>query len=136
MTIKSVSKKLKEPLFVIDEVNEVILPPETIFCINGYDFGDRLLEDVMFKAQLSEDRKTLTVIGVNAESYFEDLNTKKWMDAALNYFIKGTDYVFPDNQYNQTDWVLISETTLEEHYPALYENRNEIVSVTKPKKKK
>lgn len=136
MTIKPVYKKLKEPLFVVDEANEVLLPVDTIFCINGYDFGDRLLEDVMFKAQLSEDRKTLTVIGVNDVDYFEDLNTTKWMKEALNYFLSGVDYVFPDNQYNQTDWMLLTEKTLEEHYPTLYENRNEIVSVSKPKKKK
>lgn len=136
MTIKSVSKKLKEPLFVVDEANETLLPPETIFCINGYDFGDRLLEDVMFKAQLSEDRKTLTVIGVNAVDYFEDLNTTKWMNEALNYFLNGVDYVFPENQYSQTDWVLLTEDALEEHYPALYEYKNGIASVSKPKKKK
>ena len=136
MTIKLVSKKLKEPLFVVDEANEVLLPVDTIFCINGYDFGDRLLEDVMFKAQLSEDRKTLTVIGVSDVDYLEELNTTKWMKAALNYFLSGVDYVFPDNQYNQTDWILLTEKTLEEHYPTLYENRNEIISVLKPKKKK
>ena len=53
------------------------------FILNGYDFGDTLLEDVYFKVDVDDD---LTVTGVTvmptAIKYFQTLNTKKWLAAA------------------------------------------------------
>lgn len=63
---------------------------EVIF--NGYQFGDRLLEGVMFIATLQEDG-SLKVMGVTKESkpYFDKLNPN-WLDIAQKFI----DSMFED----------------------------------------
>jgi hypothetical protein len=98
------------------------------------DFPDRLLEGVMFKATLSEDRKELTVIGTNSNSYLEDLNAPKWMKVALKNFIdiaSRGDFVFPDENNEKSDLILVTESILQEDYPELFELKNPAVKSKK-----
>lgn len=59
-----------------------------VVMINGYDFGSRLLEDVMFHADAMDgvvDLKTVR-IAPDAAAYFADLNQKKWLKEARDCF--------------------------------------------------
>lgn len=62
-------------------------PVEKAF-LNGYFFGDRLLEDVMFECVIGEDDE-VKVLGVDEESkaYFSQLNEAHWMSIAQGYAI-------------------------------------------------
>ena len=62
---------------------------ETVL-VDGYWFGDRILEGVMFEV-MDKDGKP-EAIGVTKEcvDYFNDLNTKKWLKAC-EHFCEGLD---------------------------------------------
>jgi hypothetical protein len=120
--VKSVSKKFKKPVYIVDTSNNQIISNDTVFSINGYDFGDRLLEGVMFRAKLSEDGKELTVIGTSDNKYMSDLNSEKWMKVALKLFTQIAnegDFVFSEKSHKSSDLILATEEIMQEHYPEL-----------------
>ena len=47
--------------------------------INGYHFGDRLLEDVYFRVKVVNDKITVTGVDPDSADYFAKLNQKKWL---------------------------------------------------------
>lgn len=53
--------------------------------VDGYTFGDRILEGVMFEVRDKNGKPD--AIGVTKEclDYFNDLNTKKWLKACQGY---------------------------------------------------
>lgn len=53
--------------------------------IDGYSFGDRLLDGVMFEVIIVNN--ALVVVGVTPEcqSYFDDLNKEKWLARAQDF---------------------------------------------------
>jgi len=66
-----------------------MIKPAKIFCdncekeldfvlIDGYLFGDRLLEGVMFKISLSENGRTCIGVDSESEVYMKQLNWKYW----------------------------------------------------------
>lgn len=52
---------------------------------DGYSFGDRMLEGVMFVATIEEDKTLSVAIDPDSADYFSDLNEKKWLKEALNF---------------------------------------------------
>lgn len=52
---------------------------------DGYNFGDTLLEGVMFEAKIVADGTMEVSITPDSKNYFEDLNTKLWLKAAQDY---------------------------------------------------
>jgi len=58
--------------------------------LDGYAFGDRLLENVIFRCELLPDRRLQVSVTPRCQKYFEKLNQKTWLQAALTYAI-GTD---------------------------------------------
>lgn len=72
--------------------------------MDGYSFGDRLLEGVMFEVR--KDNKNFQVqISQESEDYFNGLNKKKWLKEATSYASKndiftcpkcGDDVAFPE----------------------------------------
>ncbi len=61
--------------------------PVTDIKVDGYGFGDRLLEGVYFTGQWNDKAKRYKVIGVvdSSKDYFDGLNKKKWLKAAEDY---------------------------------------------------
>ena len=61
--------------------------------VNGYGFGDRLLEDVYFKVTLNDDGEyTVTEAeGLGQEAYTHQLNMKYWLKEAHEY-VKRHDF--------------------------------------------
>lgn len=74
---------------------------------NGYDFGDKLLEDVFFQADVTDGDIDLSTVRVdpNAADYFSGLNQKKWLKEATSFFTSydafetadGKDDIFLDD---------------------------------------
>lgn len=60
--------------------------------IDGYKFGDRLLEGVMFKIAGGEKVKATLADG-NDDAYFKNqgISKKKWLIAAVAYAIEDAD---------------------------------------------
>ena len=50
--------------------------------IDGYQFGDRLLEGVIFEVTVNKTGKDVNIKCVDGADYFNDLNTKKWIKEA------------------------------------------------------
>lgn len=93
----------KPALALLDENNLNV--SDQPFFIDGYDFGDRMLEDVMFEFKLDADGKGVTVsYGDQDAEYMGVLNIPHWMEAAANYAI-GTDSVSKDKKITG-DWYL------------------------------
>ncbi len=75
---KPVFVALKKPLALWGEADED-LPDGTIFYVDGYQFGDRLLEGVMFKCALLDGGTSGVVFGPECDAYTASLNMKMWM---------------------------------------------------------
>ena len=58
--------------------------------LDGYQFGDRLLEGVMFQVCVDDERKYSVVIDPGSADYFAQLNEEMWLDKASDY-MKGAD---------------------------------------------
>ncbi len=95
----NMKKKFKEKLYVYHEETFDVLDTDTLFYIDGYDFGDRLLEGVYFYAKISDDRYSLEIVKTSAPDYMENLNKNKWYKTALNHF---NDYVFVDESLSSS----------------------------------
>lgn len=63
---------------------------------DGYPFGDRLLEGVMFTAELLPDGSGVKVTGVTAEAeaYMAGLNKPHWIQRAQEYADSMYDDIF------------------------------------------
>ena len=69
---------LKTPRALWGEADEE-LPDGTVFYVDGYQFGDRLLEGVMFKCGLLDGGTSAVVYGPECDAYTASLNMKMWM---------------------------------------------------------
>lgn len=72
---------------------------------NGYNFGDRLLEGVMFKAIVNDEGDLRVEITDNCKKYFENLNKKKWLGEALDY-AKNND-IFSEKEHGGEELCLV-----------------------------
>ena len=75
--------------FKVDVDGNIIEEVSAVY-INGYQVGERILEDVMFRIKPTNDRKDIIVEVVeDSAEYFNKLNTKKWLkevkNCAINY---------------------------------------------------
>jgi hypothetical protein len=73
-----------------------IIEPRKEAMFDGYSFGDRLLEGVMFIATIEDDNTLSVKISPMSEDYFSELNESKWLDKALSFalttdFFEGMD---------------------------------------------
>ena len=53
------------------------------FLYDGYRFGERLLEGVMFRCYLNEDQTEVVDVAIDPKSdgkYWEGLNQTKWLE--------------------------------------------------------
>jgi len=73
--------------------------------VDGYSFGDRLLEGVMFDITIESDGSLSAKVDKSAESYFEDLNKEKWLKEAIKYAERNDCFGEED------EWVLVEDTT-------------------------
>jgi len=53
--------------------------------VDGYPFGDRLLEGVMFKVEDKNGKPHPIGVVKEAEKYFSDFNEKKWLRACEDF---------------------------------------------------
>ena len=59
------------------------LVKETWF--DGYPFGDKVLEGVMFKATIGDSGRMSVAVAPSCADYFSSLNEKKWLKAAIDH---------------------------------------------------
>lgn len=53
--------------------------------VHGYDFGDRLLEDVWFMVEDVDGKPSVIGVTPDCEDYFSELNKDMWIDACQTY---------------------------------------------------
>jgi len=81
---------------------------------DGYSFGDRLLEGVMFIATIAEDGTLSVEITPEHAGYFSGLNQELWLEKALNFAlgndlfegmngIEDIGLIMDDGRYN-SEW--------------------------------
>ena len=58
---------------------------------DGYQFGDRQLEGVMFRAFIKDGKLKVELAKKEDEGYFKTLNTKMWLKAALEHALEEAD---------------------------------------------
>jgi len=73
--------------------------------LDGYHFGDRLLEGVMFEVRLVDEKFTASL--VEETSYTEGLNMVKWLKTAAKY--AETHDVFECPQCHEQEVILYSQ---------------------------
>ena len=87
------------------------IEPRKQAMIDGYSFGDRLLEGVMFIITIQDDGSLSAEVHPNYAAYFNQLNTQMWLERALENAIvtdmfEGMDgavdinLVMDDGRYN------------------------------------
>jgi hypothetical protein len=80
--------------------------------IDGYDIGERLLEGVPFKVELT-GRKFKCSTTPGSETYMDSLNKKKWLREARAYAAT-QDFFMETESGGQEVWV-VDEDTGEQH---------------------
>lgn len=53
--------------------------------IDGYSFGDRLLEGVMFIISITKDGELKAKVQDSDKDYFSDLNEERWLASAVSH---------------------------------------------------
>lgn len=64
--------------------NDPIAPMKTAL-VNGYGFGDRLMEDVMYKLTITSDGEIKVSFDKETKDYMEQFNITYWTNACLKY---------------------------------------------------
>lgn len=74
--------------------------------VNGYEFGDRMLEDVYFLADVENGilKEDSVRIDPKDANYFEQFNKKHWLNAALNSIKSGDIYETNTDNEVVRDW--------------------------------
>lgn len=67
--------------------------------VDGYDFGDRLLESVLFEVRAVRGRPQVTVTAADA-AYFQTLNTTRWLREARSYVRDADVFICPHCKSN------------------------------------
>lgn len=62
--------------------------PQEYVLVDGYNVGDRLLEEVMFQVRVAADKKFTVVIDPTSASYFEKLNKEMWLQKVQKFVEK------------------------------------------------
>lgn len=75
--------------------------------INGYDFGDRLLEGVLFKIIIENNEFKAVDVEPGAKEYFSQLNQKKWLKEATDFAKQLDVFIAPDGKSDA--WVVDEE---------------------------
>lgn len=105
---KPVYIKFDTPRALLGETDEE-LPDGTAFYVDGYDFGDRLLERVMFKCALLDGGNSGVVFGPEYDAYTASLNMKMWMQTCAEQLAQ-LDIV-SENLHGGTDFCLVDKET-------------------------
>jgi len=64
--------------------------------LNGYYFGDRLLEDVYFEIRRYADGAWVAKVSEGDKPYMADLNEQHWLDRAAEYAAKRDLFTCPN----------------------------------------
>lgn len=75
--------------------------------VDGYDFGDTLLEGVYFKVTLEGTDFKVTEVADDAKEYMKGLNLKKWLAEAQDFCKEQDIFIAPDME---TDVWVVDET--------------------------
>lgn len=62
---------------------------------DGYFFGDRLLEGVMFKAKIENGDMTISMNDSNDDAYMNSLNKEQWLKTAKQFALKNDIFECP-----------------------------------------
>ena len=94
-----------------DAPEQCTLTPVDAGYIDGYLFGDRLLEGCIFKITVTDQNKLVAEVTPDCASYFEGLAKNKWLTAAVkcaedNDIFGGLDWI--QNKIN--DEVVLYDT--------------------------
>jgi len=73
--------------------------------VNGYNFGDRLLEGVMFKITITKNNKFKAEALRKDMDYLKGLNLKKWLGSA-EAFANSNDIFYTNEKENEEAWVV------------------------------
>ena len=75
--------------------------------MDGYHFGDRLLEGVMFKVTIDENNEIKVELEPGSKDYCEGLNMVKWMKEAKEFAeeIDVLSHPDPDKRSEQDVWI-------------------------------
>lgn len=105
---KPVYVNFEKPLALWGEEDGVDLPDGTVFYVDGYSFGDRLLERVMFKCALLDGGTSGVVFGPEYDAYTASLNMKMWMNLCAEQ-LSQMDIVSGDIS-GKADFCLVEKT--------------------------
>jgi hypothetical protein len=93
------------------------ITPTNYAVVNGYSFGDRLLEDVRFKITIDANGTFHAEVFPQYKEYFNDLNTTKWLAEACRfaqtvdvYEDENDEIIFYDDEKPLKDQNFFSET--------------------------
>lgn len=72
--------------------------------VDGYDFGDTLLEGVLFIVKIKVVTFKIDGVADDAVEYMKNMNMKKWSKAALDFCKDNDIFIAPDRKSDA--WVL------------------------------
>ena len=85
--------------------------------LDGYNFGDTLLEGVLFKITITPDKKFKAEITPSSKAFFEQFNQEYWLKRAEEY--ANTEDIFCETEQGGDDIIVFDDETKIEspHFP-------------------
>jgi len=84
------------------------IEPRKQAMVDGYGFGDRMLENVMFIITIQDDNTLKAEIHPDSASYFEQLNKEMWLKEDIKYAML-TDFFYSMDENEEVDLNLIMQ---------------------------
>ena len=86
------TKNMKLKIVGFNKDNQEVELNNVITMIDGYDFGDRLMEGVMYNVSLNQDKTDINIeINEKYKDYFKMFNKNYWYKLAKNDVISQLD---------------------------------------------
>lgn len=75
--------------------------------VDGYDFGDKLLEGILFRIVIENNKFTCNQVDLESFDYFETLNKKMWFKSAVTFAKQNDIFIAPNG--NSDAWIVDEE---------------------------
>lgn len=90
-------------------INETQAREVDVLYLDGYNFGDRLLEGVIFQIRVAPGGDNLAVsVDGQDEKYLKDLNSRKWLNEAREYALT-TDVLSTERDMSHDAGFIVKE---------------------------
>ena len=106
ITTKTIGWTMKLQFYKTNDDGTEIVEKVNYGWFDGYSIGERLLEGVMFRAEVIDNGTDIKItVGKSSERYFSDFNEENWLATAKRFALEND--IFCLDEYSGDEVVLL-----------------------------